>query len=124
MIVNQGGAAFKCGTYARGHDVHYIQSRRSEESETDLPVRGYLLEVRPDGLVFVEVDGGVRRLWNHDPGNLAQLVARNDGVIFYQQRFSLLSTPKENGSYLFCVVDADRPDRQPCPARPPGGDSG
>ena len=38
MIVNQGGAAFRCGTYARSHDVHYIQSRLSEESETDLPV--------------------------------------------------------------------------------------
>ncbi|MDQ3662717.1 MAG: hypothetical protein M3454_17020 [Actinomycetota bacterium] len=122
MIVNQRGAAFSCGTYARGHDVHYIQARLSEESETDLPVKGHLLEVGPDGLVLVEVDGGVRRLWNHDQHSLAQLVALNNGEVSYQQRFSLLRVPKAGGSYLFCVVDADRPDRQPCPEKPPTGD--
>lgn len=122
MIINQGGAAFHCGLYLPGHDVHYIQSRLSEEPETDLPVSAQLLEVRPDGLVLVEVDDGVRRLWSHDPGNLALLVARNDGVISYQPGFGLLRTPRKDGSYLFYAVDANSSERQPCPERPPTGD--
>ena len=118
MIVNQGGPAFHCGLYLSGHDVHWIQAKLAARSETDLPVPGHLLEARPDGLILVEVDGGIRRLWNHNPERLER-AARGNGKISYQPRFTLLWV---GGSYLFCVVDADRPDRRSCPERPPTGD--
>ena len=122
MIVTQGGAVLRCGLYVPGHDVHWIQANRAFRREADIAVPGHLLEVRSDGLVLVEVDGGVRRLWNHDPISLEAHVAHNNGEISHQPSFGLLHTPKEDGYYLFCVVDADAPGRRPCPARPPTGD--
>lgn len=119
MIVNQGGAAFQCGLYLPGHDVHWIQAKLAARSETDLAVPGHLLEARPDGLILVEVDGGIRRLWNHNPERLKRIAARDNGEISHQPRFHLLLV---RGSYVFCVVDADSSERQPCPERPPTGD--
>ncbi|MDP9224494.1 MAG: hypothetical protein M3P18_11700 [Actinomycetota bacterium] len=127
--------AYTCGFYLPGHDVHWIQAKlagmyvfnlgaaSSVTSERDpMPdtnrqaVPGHLLEVQPDGLVVVEVDGVVRRLWNHDPDRLQQLVARNHGEISHQP--GLLRTRSDDGSYLFCVADADNPDLRPCPVHP------
>ncbi len=72
--------AYTCGFYLPGHDVHWNQAKlagmyvfnlgaaSSVTSERDpMPdtnrqaVPGHLLEVQPDGLVVVEVDGVVRR---------------------------------------------------------------
>lgn len=120
--------AYQCGLYLPGHDVHWIQAKVSAQSAADprkarsnLWAPGHLLDVRSDGSLVVEVDGAVRRLWNHDPDRLEQLVARNLGEISHQPGFSLIRTKSERGSYLFCVADADSPDLRPCPAHPPTG---
>lgn len=107
-----------CGLYIPGHVVHWIQARKGAGDMKNLPTPGHLVEVRPDGLVIVEINGDVRRLWNHDPERLEALVARNHGEISHQPRWGLMSTR----GYQFCVADADHPDLRPCPAHPPTGD--
>ncbi|HZJ50400.1 MAG TPA: hypothetical protein VFF07_06000 [Actinomycetota bacterium] len=76
-----------CGLYIPGHDVHWIQAKRGWSDEVNLPAPGHLVEVWPDGLVVVEIDGHVRRLWNHDPERLENLVARSLGEISHQPRW-------------------------------------
>lgn len=110
-----------CGLYIPGHDVHWIQAKRGWSDEVNLPAPGHLAEVWPDGLVVVEIDGDVRRLWNHNPERLEALVARNRGQISHQPEWGLMSTPSDGGRYQFCVADADHPDLRPCPAHPPTG---
>jgi hypothetical protein len=112
-----------CGLYLPGHDVHWIQARLSSEQLSRCPsAPGHLLEVQTDGIVVVEVDGEVRRLWNHDTDRVEQLAARNGGEISHQPGFGLLRTASDRGSYLFCVADAGRRDLRTCPTHPPTGD--
>jgi len=111
-----------CGLYLPGHDVHWIQARLSaEERSKRPPAPGRLIEVQPDGLVVIEAQGVVRQLWNHDTDRMKRLVTRNRGEISYQPGFGLLRTPSAEGSYLFCVSDADSPELRPCPTSPPTG---
>ena len=115
-------AASRCGLYLRGHDVHWIQAKLSVQQQSERPSRpGLLLDVQSDGLVFIEVQGVVHRLWNHDTHRMKRLVARNRGVVSYQPGFGLLRTSSSGGSYLFCVADADNPDLRACPDSPPTG---
>lgn len=114
--------AYRCGLYLRGHDVHWIQAKLSVEQQSERPSRpGHLLNLQSDGLVVIEVHGVLQRLWNHDTNRMKSLVARNRGAVSYQPGFGLLRTASAEGSYLFCVVNADSPDLRPCPDRPPTG---
>ena len=117
--------AHSCGLYLPGHDVHWIQAKlaaRCEPTGIKREARaGELLEVRPDGLVIIEVEGEVRRLWNHDSDRLKRLVARNRGEISHQPGFNLLRTRSGEGSYLFCVAEADSRELQTCPPSAPTG---
>lgn len=115
-------AVHTCGLYLRGHDVHWIQAKISDREQGERPIMsGHLLEVRSEGLVIVEVQGSIYRLWNHDTDRMRVLVAGNAGEISYQPGFGLLRTASASGSYLFCVADADSPDLRPCPTSPPTG---
>lgn len=114
--------ATHCGLYLPGHDVHWIQAKVSLKGDAIPPEPGHVLQVRSDGLLIVEVQGSVHRLWNHDPDRLELLVSANGGRVTYQPGFSLLRTASEEGGrYLFCVAAADAPDRRPCPEGPPTG---
>ena len=113
---------YRCGLYLRGHDVHWIQAKLSVQQQSERPFRpGHLLDVQSDGVVIVEVDDVLHRLWNHDTHRMKHLVARNRGVVTYQPGFGLLRTRSSEGSYLFCVADADSPDLGSCPDSPPTG---
>ena len=114
--------AYRCGLYLPGHDVHWIQAKLSVKRDAPLPEAGHLLEVRTDGVLFVEMQGAVYRLWHHDPARLELRVKVNKGRITYQSRFGLLRTSAGPGSHaLFCVADADASDRRSCPTSPPAG---
>lgn len=122
------GRAYSCGLYLPGHDVHWIQAKLAARCEPHPKTgikreatAGELLEVRPDGLVIIEVEGEVRRLWNHDSDRLKRLVARNRGEISHQPGFNLLRTRSGGGSYLFYVAEADSREIQPCPPSAPTG---
>jgi hypothetical protein len=108
---------FTCGLYLPGHDVHWIQGIQSAKDQMNLPKVGNVVEVRADGIFVVELDGQLSRLWNHDPGRLERLVARNDGRVSYQPRWGLLRTPSSEGDYCFCVARADGPKRKRCPSK-------
>jgi len=112
--------AWACGLYLPGHDVHWIQGLHSGRDDENPPEQGRLLGASEDGTLRVQVDGEVRRLWNHDPGRLARLVARNKGVVTHQPRWGLLRTKSAQGAYCFCVVNATK-DHEPCPHKAPEG---
>jgi hypothetical protein len=116
-------SVYSCGLYVPGHDVHWIQANLSVKHESERPWEpGRLVDVHPDGSIVVEIQGAIRRLWNHNPERLARLAALNDGAISHQPGFHLLSTPSSQGSYLFCVADAESEELRPCPSDPPTGD--
>jgi hypothetical protein len=130
--------AYSCGLYLPGHDVHWIQAKRSVQEQTQRPsMPGRLLETQPEGLVIIEVQRVIYQLWNHDTDRIQDLVAANQGAISYQPGFGLLrtaasltssgtaeqSTPATGASfYLFCVADANDPKLRPCPTNAPSGD--
>ncbi|MFI5052458.1 MAG: hypothetical protein ACHQBP_05975 [Acidimicrobiales bacterium] len=109
-----------CGLYRPGHDPHWIQARRGWEDGSNPPVTGRLVDARDDGTVVIDVNGELRRLWNHEPARLAEAAARSGGVVMHQPRWGLLKNPSESGHYLFCVAD-DGQEHQGCPDRPPTG---
>ena len=103
-----------CCLFRPGHGVHWIQVSRSLADTDHPPQPGRLVSVAPDGLVLVEVDDEVRRLWNHQPERLEALVAADDGAVTHQPRWGLLRTPSPGGPNCFCVTRADDPDRPDC----------
>jgi hypothetical protein len=114
----------RCSLFRPGHLVHPIQANRSLADNEIPPEAGLLLREESDGLIVIEVDGEERRLWNHDPQRLEQIVTANDGRILHQPRWGLLLCPKpSDGSTAFmCVARADDPELVPCSAEPPSGD--
>ncbi len=104
-----------CGLYLPGHDVHWIQANHAARDSEHLPVQGHFVDVDDDGVVVVDLAGERLFLWNHDPGRLRALVAQNGPAISYQRRWGLLRSEHRGGSYLFCIAEAENPDRRPCP---------
>jgi hypothetical protein len=102
-----------CGAYTAGHDAHWIQAIHGAHDHDNPAVNGLLIDVHDNGTLVVDVDGAVHRLWHHQPERLKQLVARNDGAIMWQSRWSLLRTLSVDGWFVFSVCGAD--DRCPCP---------
>jgi hypothetical protein len=78
-------------------------------------VQGHFIDVDDDGVVVVDLAGERLLLWNHDPDRLRVLVTQNGPAISYQRRWGLLRSEHPGGSYLFCVTEANNPDRRPCP---------
>ncbi len=114
--------AYRCGLYLRGHDVHWIQAKLSVQQRSERPSRsGHLLDVQSDGLVVIEVQGVLHRLWNHDTDPMKHSADSSRGTVSYQPGFGLLRTKSAEGSYLFCVADENSPDLRPCPDRLPTG---
>jgi hypothetical protein len=113
----------RCSLYLPGHQVHWIQASHSRMDNENRPEHGLLLRVEPDGLVVIEVDGKERRLWNHDPQRLEQIVTANDNRILHQPEWGLLRSPYPSGESIacFCVATADDPELVPCSAAPPSG---
>ena len=103
----------RCGLYRPGHEIHYIQMRKSSEDRENPRLLGRLIECRSDGTVVIEIEGREISLWSHEPERVAESVAANDGVVRYQKRWGLLW-----GSDCFCVASADH---VPCPDSPPTG---
>ncbi|MDP9419013.1 MAG: hypothetical protein M3P53_02500 [Actinomycetota bacterium] len=96
----------RCRLYRPGHDVHWIQVRKSCEWAAEHPRRlGQLVSVDGDGWISVAFpDGSDVRLWHHDSPQLTALAADNSGNVWYQERASLLGTGSTGGDQLFCVA--------------------
>ena len=103
-----------CGLYRPGHEVHYIQAKLSFE-DTDSRPAGRLLEVGDDGVLLVETDNGVQRLWNHDPAGIRAIWKRMGDEVELRAK-GMLSLVGKGGNSYFCVANPD--DHVPCPLRP------
>lgn len=105
----------QCGSYRTGHQAHWIQATHAFRDQNNPPLAGMLLDVDDDGTISVRVGETIHRLWHHQPARLAELVARNEGAVTLQLRWSLLRTASPDGWYGFSVCEADSANRVPCP---------
>jgi hypothetical protein len=98
-----------CGSYHPGHDVHWIQAKRSHEP----PAVECVASVGTDGWVTVTRDAGdSQRVWNHDPGRLAALLARTAGRAVLRSH-NVLAVPSADGHYCISVASASSPCPEP-----------
>jgi hypothetical protein len=96
-----------CGSFTPGHDVHYIQARRSAEAREQRPAR--IDSIANDGTITFD-DGST--LWNHDPVRLRGLVARHGPAVLLCA-LGVMRLPHGGSTYCFCVA----PGATPCPDR-------
>jgi hypothetical protein len=99
-----------CGHFTGGHDVHFIQARRSWEAP---PVTRTTIETIDDDGTIHLADGTT--CWNHDPERLRWCVEHIGQEVTVRQ-CSILAIEHGDGAALFSV----RPDYQPCDTTYPG----
>jgi len=94
-----------CGSYRGGHEVHWIQARKSAEAG---PGRSaHVTAVHDDGTITF-ADGST--LWNHEPKRLRLILDRyGKGVLL--GAYSVLRVPHPGGASCFCVTG----EASPCP---------
>jgi len=73
--------------------------------------------VHDDGTLILDLDGEVLQLWNHQPGLLAVLAARNDNAITLHRRWRILRTASDGGAYVFSLATVG--EAMPCPGLVP-----
>jgi hypothetical protein len=88
-----------CGSYGPGHQVHWIQAKKSAEEG---PVIHVSVVVHDDGRVDLEGHQLKLTMWNHDPGRL-QSALDYCGRAVWKPRFHLLAVPGPSG-YLFTLA--------------------
>jgi len=99
------GSARHCGSYRPGHEVHYIQARKS--SEAGLGTSATVTAVDEDGTIHF-ANGTTK--WNHEPRRLRRALGlHGPGVQLCP--FGVLRVPNGNGAYCFCVGN----EPTPCP---------
>jgi hypothetical protein len=113
---------YRCGWHHPGHDVHHVQAEAAM-SDHDAPMLECTLEeVRPDGVVVIELDGAPVELWNHHSARLGALAAAHGGEVRFHPGWGLLGVVVRDdegdlvGVHQFCVVAAASPTRRDCPA--------
>ena len=111
------GPAKRCGLYLPGHEVNWIQAKKSWKDREGRPLACRFVQSRGDGMVVIELDDQELHLWNHEPERLARSVASADGIVSYQKPWSLLITG--DGGYF--SVASPPEDYVPCPEKPPTG---
>ena len=62
-----------CGSYGPGHQMHWIQAKKSWEDEQ--PMIDVSIVVHHDGHIDLEGDELKLAMWNHDPHRLFSLAA-------------------------------------------------
>jgi hypothetical protein len=99
-----------CGSYGPGHQMHWIQAKKSWEGEQ--PMIDVSIVVHHDGRVDLEGDELTLTMWNHDPDRLRDVVDyAGRGRAVWKPRFHVLALPGPSG-YLFNLAALDQ--RTPC----------
>jgi hypothetical protein len=96
-----------CGSYGPGHQVHWIQAKKSADEG---PVIHVSVVVHDDGRVGVEGHELKLTMWNHDPDRLRDAVDYG-GRAVWKPRFHVLAVPGPSG-YLFNLAALHQ--RTPC----------
>ena len=97
-----------CGSYRPGHQVHWIQAKKSMEEQQ--PVIDVSIVVHDDRRVEIDGEELNLTLWNHDPDRL-QSALDHWGRAVWKPRYHVLSLPGLSG-FLFNMAAPD--DRTPC----------
>lgn len=105
------GFARRCGSYRPGHEVHYIQARKSREAGPGTSAT--VTAVDDDGTIHF-ADGTTK--WHHEPRRLGRALELG-GTGVQLCPFGLLRVPNGDGAHIFCV--GDEPSPCPGPAAPP-----
>jgi hypothetical protein len=79
-----------CGSYGPGHQVHWIQAKKSAEDEQ--PVIEVSIVVHHDGRVEIEGDELKLTMWNHEPDRLRDAVDYCRRAV-WKPRFHVLAVP-------------------------------
>ena len=96
-----------CGSYGPGHQVHWIQAKKSAGEH---PVIGVSIVVHRDGRIDLEGPRLKVTLWNHDPDRLRDAVGRR-GRAVWKPRLNLLAVPGHS-CFMFNLAAVDQ--RTPC----------
>jgi hypothetical protein len=99
----------RCELYQAGHEVHYIQARRSFAKPHR---RGTLTEVLGN-VITVDFEDEIKRYRNHDPDRLVDIVGIGRTVRVCE-RYVIL---RGNGGHCFSIQEADEPS-VPCDHEP------
>jgi len=103
-----GPVDYSCKFYRSGHQVHWIQAKKSrEEEQAAIEVS---VVVRDNGRVDLHGDGVDESLWNHHPARL-QSVLNEWGRAVWKPRFHVSSVPGLSG---YVVNLATAAGRVPC----------
>jgi hypothetical protein len=81
-----------CGSFRRGHDVHFIQARLTWELRCDEP--HVVRRVTDDGTITF-ADG--TRVWNHDPQRLRLVLARHGNEVLVGA-YGVLQVPDDRSA--------------------------
>jgi hypothetical protein len=92
-----------CGSYHRGHTIHWIQARKAAEDQTGREP-GRIVETGAGWLVVRMDDGSHRRYGNHDIPRLEHLLEEHGTKVTVQERWRLLWL----GSHLISISGAGR----------------
>lgn len=94
--------ARRCGSYRPGHEVHWIQAKKSWE-EPGVIDTGVIVSL---GLteISMRIGSEERKYWNHDTGRLRETVRHQGQAVVVQERWSLLKVPSPTGHHCFCIA--------------------
>jgi hypothetical protein len=95
--------AKRCGSYKRGHTIHWIQARKAAEDRTGREP-GRIVETGNRWLVVKMQNGSHRRYGHHDIPRLEQLLEERGTKVVVQERWGLLWL----GQYLISISGAGR----------------
>ena len=101
------GPGKRCGWYGPGHEVHWIQNRKSRE-EPGLVEEGVVIPAEA-GFVTVRVGSEVRRYRHHDTETLRETLRDWGERVVIQERWSLLKVRGPEGFFCFSIARTDRP---------------
>ena len=107
-------AAWSCGSYTLGHDMHYIQSRISLE---DGPGEPRTIEAITDDGTITFSDGG--SVWNHHPARLRAVLRQYGNDVLAGSR-GVLRVAHDGGWYCFSVSNEPNPCRPETSGARPG----
>ena len=96
-----------CGSYGPGHQMHWIQAKKSAEEG---PLIHVSVVFNNDGRVDLEGHELKLTMWNHDADRLRDAV-NYCGRAVWKPRFHVLAVPGPSG-YLFSLAALDQ--RRPC----------
>jgi hypothetical protein len=101
-----GQDAGKCSSYAPGHQVHWIQMRKSLHEDIGLPIHIHIdQELAVVQFMFHDEP---RLFWHHDTARIVTRLHGLEGEVEWRPRFHVLAIPHDQGSALFNLARLDQ----------------